>query len=227
MEPNSPQQEGRPGNPFFKSMVLTLPQPSQVVCSVRGKCDASPGTFFRLLLKWPDGRVDTVSHTMANPSAPNGLQVGASLYLPAGTYTWTAQLGLSVGGGPAGGDIDNFQPQALPPEAVLQGQIGTVTVFGHSDGWFLASCARDCMAFGDFTVSGSIANGTTLTATVLLQQEGGALLQSYPAEIRAPGHPQLKIEMVPCGSGRSFEHCSAFRKSSANFRLTSEWSIVL
>jgi len=195
---NQPDAENRPGNPFFRSMVITLEKPSQVTCIVRGRCDASPATFFRLLLKWPDGHTDEVSHTMANPWAPNeSLQVSASLYLPPGTYTWTAQLGLTIGGGPPGGDIDNFQPEIVgqhPGPVVVTG--GNIGVFGHSEGWFLVSCAQDYATSGRFTITGSLAENRTLTATVLFQQFGGTIVQSYPAEIRWPNHPPLFIDLA-------------------------------
>jgi hypothetical protein len=187
-----------PGAPLYKRITSTLAQPRQVLCVVRGQCAASPATFFRLVLQHPDGRVVTVSETLANPWTTNTLQVGASLYLPAGTYTWTAELGRTVGGPPPGGDIANFEAVQLPADALLQGKIGSVGVVGHSGGWFLASCARDGTAFGALTVSGELAEGTWLAATVLLQPPGGPPVQSYPAEIRAPAHPPLRIEIVPC-----------------------------
>lgn len=197
MEPHLPQPALVPAGPLFRRYTGTLGEPRQVQCIARGRCAASPATFFRLVLGYPDGRTVTVSHTLANPWAANTLQVGASLYLPAGTYTWTAELGRAIGGAPPGGDIENFEAVQLPPDAVVHGRIGSVGVVGHSDGWFLVSCARDATAYGALAVNGDLAEGGWLAATVLLQQEGGPLVQSYPAEIRAPAHPPLRIEIVP------------------------------
>jgi hypothetical protein len=179
------------------SKVVQLSQPSQICCMVAATCGPSPGTFLETVLEYPGGMRETVSRTMASPNVANSLRNGASLFLPAGTYVWTAILASSLGAPVIPSDIQTLDPQILG-EPSHSGYVGAVGVAGSSDGFFLIRPATECQIKATLNISGPLAGGERISsAMVITDRDSNSQVESLPSEIVGPNNRQLIIEANP------------------------------